>query len=111
MVKRMPALSAIERRLSTGTTPAELELHMLLWSAFCLIGPGRKSINNAGRWIVKQIDDGETAARNMREVMAAWKPDESDAYTGYLADGSGQHPDLARVDELIGQLDTRSYSE
>jgi hypothetical protein len=92
MASKAEALASIAERLDLGESADQLELSILLWCAYCLKGKGR-NMPAAGRWIVKQIRTGEQAAPTERETLA-------NASAGW----GEQHPDLARVDELLEKL-------
>jgi len=102
--KRGPLVATLVKRIQAGANPDQLELDLLLLSAYVTIGDGR-GLRNKGGWIVSELADG-TASRALRDVMAAAKPERDGAYAGFLDGGEDwQHPDLARVDELIVRLD------
>jgi len=93
MATRADAVAAITERLELGESAATIELHILLWCAYCQNGAGKRGISAPGRWIVKQLREGEVAAVSERETLA-------NASAGW----GEQHPDLARVDELLEKL-------
>lgn len=84
---------ALAGQLEAGTSAEVLELDVLLWSAF--IRHGRSgTVRNAASFVMSMIRDDQRAPRTERETLAGAGP------------GWGeQHPDLARVDELIGLVD------
>lgn len=84
---------ALAEQLEAGTSADVLELDVLLWSAFVRYGKS-KTVRNPAALVLSMIRDDQRAPRSERETLAAAGP-------GWGED----HPDLARVDELIALID------